>query len=98
MNSVELYLWAIGYLVVAVIFGGATLVVADHPHTGEGPGLTAQSATAAVVGALWPVMVVGLAQLLILRTAANRLRRQPSTTPGAHSLGHLIAAPLRRLD
>lgn len=93
MSSIELYLWAIGYLAVALLFGGATLVVADHPHTGERPGLTAQSATAAVVGALWPVMVVGLAQLLILRAAATRLRRKPSTTPGAHSLGRLIAAP-----
>jgi len=71
MSSVQLYPWGLSHLAISLLFGIAALVVADHLRSGEVPSATARGTAAVVAGALWPVMVVGLAQLLILRTVMN---------------------------
>ncbi|WP_313673466.1 hypothetical protein [Mycolicibacterium sp.] len=76
MSSVQLHPWGLSYLAVALLFGIATIVVADHLRSVEAPSATVQGTAAVVAGALWPVMVVGLAQLLILRTVMNWQRPQ----------------------
>jgi hypothetical protein len=78
MSSVQLHPWGLAYLAVALLFGVAALVVADHLRSGEAPSAAVRGTAAVVAGALWPVMVVGLTQLLILRTVTDRLRMRPT--------------------
>ena len=84
--------WVIAYLAVALLFGIAALVAADHLRTGEVPSVAVQSTAAAVAGAFWPVMVIGLAQLLIPRTVMSWRRPQL-----AHHAAEVASSSMGRL-
>lgn len=91
MNSTPLLPWGTAYVAVALLFAVASLVVADHLCTGEPPSVLTRGWVASVSGALWPVMLLGLAQLWLIRTVATiahpaQHRRAESATTPPHRL------------
>jgi len=67
-------MWAAVYLSgVAVVALGAW-VFSDAVRTGEPISVVAQALWAVVAGILWPVVLLGLAQLLVLRVVVKRLK------------------------
>ncbi|MCV7176511.1 hypothetical protein [Mycolicibacterium sphagni] len=67
--------WVIGYLCIAALVAGSAVVLAawsqrtqESVHTGFVPALLA--------GALWPLVVVGSAQWLLVCAIAQTLRRE----------------------
>jgi hypothetical protein len=74
--------WVIGYLCIAALVAGGAVVLAawsqgskESVHTGFAPALLA--------GALWPLVVVGFAQWLLVYAIAQTLRREQARTSEA---------------
>lgn len=91
MNSIQLLPWGIAYVAVALLFAVASLVVADHLSSDEPPSLLTRGWVASVSGALWPVMLIGIAQLWLIRTLFTRTR------PAQHRRVRSATARPRRL-
>ncbi|MBB3748993.1 Mg2+/citrate symporter [Mycolicibacterium sp. BK634] len=72
--------WVIMYLCIAALVAGAAVAFAawsrdterSTPHITVGPALLA--------GAVWPLLVLGLIQWLIVHAVATTLRKQPDRT------------------
>ncbi len=72
--------WVFVYLCVAALVAGAALVFAawfrgterSTPHITAGPAL--------VAGAVWPLLVLGVVQWLLVHGLAKTLRPQPERT------------------
>lgn len=75
MNGItSLQQWQVSYLVIALLFAMAAVVVAHHLRIGDPPSVATEATAAMIAGALWPVMVLGLAQLWAILQAVTRLR------------------------
>lgn len=72
MNGMQIHNWQVTYVVIAALFAVAALVVSDHLRVGEPPDARTRTVAAATAGALWPVMVVGMVQIYVIRSAFGR--------------------------
>ena len=66
--------WAGLYVAGGLLVTAAVLVFANRLYGEDQAYRPVRPAMAAVVGALWPVLLVGLAQLLLIHVAAKRAR------------------------
>jgi hypothetical protein len=66
-------MWFDLYLVSAVVAAVAACMIGPHFQSDD-PGDIARGIWSAIAGALWPLIVVGAAQILAVRYVARRLR------------------------
>jgi hypothetical protein len=66
-------MWMDLYLVVALLVAVATWLISPHFASSDAPGDVARGFFSAAAGALWPVVLVGTAQVLAVRYIARRL-------------------------
>lgn len=74
--------WQVAYGVVALLFAIATIGAGHHWRAGEPPSVAVQATGAVAAGALWPVMIIGLMQLWLIRHVVTRQcgrRTNPAT-------------------
>ncbi len=71
-------MWLDLYLVVAVVAAVAVWLVSPQFASYDAPGDAARAVWSAVAGALWPLMVVGVAQFLAISYVIRRLRPRHS--------------------
>ncbi len=76
-------MWLDLYLVLAVIAAVAVWLVSPQFASYDAPGDASRAVWSAVAGALWPVVVVGAVQIVIIRHVARRLHaaRVPAMEP-----------------
>lgn len=67
-------MWIDVYVVAAVLVAVATWLVSPHFQSFDPPGDIARGFWSAAAGALWPVVLVGAAQVYAVRYIARRLR------------------------
>lgn len=92
MNSIQIFPWGIAYVAVVVLFAVASLVAADHLSSGEPPSVITRGWVATVAGALWPVMLVGIAQVWLIRTLFTMARpAQPRPVKPGPARKHRLA-------
>lgn len=84
MSTALIQHWQAIYLCAALLAAAVTIVVGDHLRDGEPPAASTRCGVALTAGALWPVMLVGLLQLLVVDRTVGRARRR---TP-AHRAGN----------
>lgn len=73
-------MWFELYVVAAVVVGVAAWLVSPQFQSYDPPGDLTRAFWSAVAGALWPLIVVGAAQLFAVRYVARRLRPALSET------------------
>jgi hypothetical protein len=67
-------MWIDAYLVAALLVAVAAWVVSPHFQSYDPPGEITRGLWSAAAGALWPLVVVGAAQVFAVRYVARRLR------------------------
>ena len=83
MSGIEIHDWFIVYVCAALLFAGASTVFADQYWTADPPQGSQRLALIVLAGALWPILAVGLAQLLVIEVVARHIRHR-----------HAVYAPL----
>ncbi|MBB3601351.1 hypothetical protein FHT40_000984 [Mycolicibacterium sp. BK556] len=74
-------MWVDLYTVVAVLVAAATWLLSPHLQSYDPPGDIARGVWSAIAGALWPVVVVGVAQVYAVRYVAQRIRPVHAVAP-----------------
>lgn len=69
------YGWGGGYLCAALVAAAIASVYADAHRRPNAPGAERQWAVILLAAALWPVMIVGLAQLGVFAVVVSRRAR-----------------------
>mgnify|MGYP007086241721 CR=1 FL=1 len=82
MNSIGQQ-WQLAYAVIALLFAVSAIVAAHHLRVDEGPSAATESTLALVAGAIWPVMIVGLAQLWAVQRLMSRKQAGRQVPPQA---------------
>lgn len=72
-------MWITAYLITAVAVAFLTWHMSYHLQSFDGPSDEARVFWAIVAGAIWPVILLGLAQMLAIRVITRRLRPAPAT-------------------
>ena len=67
-------MWIALYLAVAIVVAAVTWHVSHRFQALDAPSEAVRAAAALVAGALWPLVVVGVIQLQVLRYIARKLR------------------------
>lgn len=67
-------MWFELYVVAAAVVGVAAWLVSPQFHSDDPPDDLTRAGFSVVAGALWPLIVVGIAQLFAVRYVARRLR------------------------
>ena len=70
-------MWMNLYAVSAVIGAVVTWLVSPHFQSSDPPSDAARGFWSVVAGVLWPVIVVGVVQLVAVRYVVQRLRSEP---------------------
>jgi hypothetical protein len=84
MDSTLVQHWQAVYLCAALLFAAATTAAGDHLREGGPPAMPTRCTVAMVTGALWPVVLVGLAQLMTINGLLRHLRAKgapPAVAP-----------------
>lgn len=76
MSGIAIHDWLIVYVCATLVFAGASTLFADHYWTADPPQGAQRAALIALAGALWPVLAVGIAQLLLIEVAARHVRHR----------------------
>lgn len=63
-----------GYLCAAFLVAAGAGVAAEHPSVDDPPARATRCAAAALIGALWPMTIVGLAQFWTISKLADQVR------------------------
>lgn len=71
-------MWTALYLALAVLAAGVTWHVSYRFQSLDAPSEAVRAAAALVAGALWPVVVLGVLQVQMVRYIARRLRATPA--------------------
>jgi hypothetical protein len=66
-------MWMDLYVVIALLFAVAIWLISPHFQSSDAPGDLARGFFSAAAGALWPLVLVGTAQVLAVRYVARRL-------------------------
>jgi hypothetical protein len=69
--------WITLYLITAVVVAVLTWHMSHHLQSFEGPTDTARGFWAIVAGAIWPVILLGILQVLAIHLAIRRLGHAP---------------------
>ncbi len=72
--------WVITYLCVAALVAGGAMAFAAWSRKSEPTNPSVTAVPALLAGALWPLLVVGLAQWLLVHALAKALRRESVRT------------------
>ena len=83
-------MWFDLYLLSAIIAAVAAWLVSPHFQSYDPPGDVVRGFCAVVAGALWPVILVGVAQVFVVRSIARRVRSARVETV---ELPPLVVAP-----
>jgi hypothetical protein len=67
-------MWVDVYVVTAVIVAVAVWLLSPHVQSTDPPGDITRGVWSAVAGALWPLTLVGVGQIYIVRLIARRIR------------------------
>jgi hypothetical protein len=67
-------MWVDVYVVTAIIVAVAVWLLSPHLQSYDPPGDVTRGIWSAVAGALWPLVLVGTAQIYAVRYIARRLR------------------------
>ncbi|SBS74408.1 conserved hypothetical protein [uncultured Mycobacterium sp.] len=67
-------MWIDLYLVGALVVGVAAWLVTPHFQSDDPPGDVARGFWSAAAGALWPLVLIGIAQVYAVRYIARQLR------------------------
>jgi hypothetical protein len=70
--------WITVYLITAVVVAFLTWDMSHHLQSLERPTDAARGAWSIVAGAIWPVIVLGLVQMLAIHVITRRLRHAPA--------------------
>ena len=73
MSSVQ---WAIAYLCIAALVAGGAVAFAAWSRRSQFAAPDVAAGPALLAGALWPLVVAGLAQWLLVHALAKTLRRE----------------------
>ncbi|MGY4708038.1 hypothetical protein ACXDF8_00450 [Mycolicibacterium sp. CBM1] len=84
-------MWIDLYVAAAIVVAGAAWLVSRQYLSYDPPSDVVRAFAAVLAGALWPLVIVGLGQVLAVRYIARRLRGA-APTPGV-DLDTLVAAP-----
>lgn len=71
-------MWITVYLITAVVVAFLTWHMSHYLQSVDSPTDTARAVWAIVAGAIWPVILVGLAQMLAIHLVTRRLRHAPA--------------------
>jgi predicted phage tail protein len=71
--------WITVYLITAVVVAVLTWHLSHHVQSLEGPTDAARGFWAIVAGAGWPVILLGVAEMLVIHLITRRLRHAPAT-------------------
>ena len=74
MSSLQ---WVIAYLCVAALVAGSAMAFAAWSRKSQPTHPSVTAVPALLAGALWPLVVAGLAQWLAVHALAKTLRREP---------------------
>jgi hypothetical protein len=74
--------WITVYLITAVVVAFLTWHMSHHLQSFDGPTDAGRSFWAIVAGVIWPIVLVGVVQMLAIHLITRRLRH----TPTAHAL------------
>ena len=72
-------MWITAYLITAVVVAFLTWHMSHHIQSFERPTDTARGYWSIVAGAIWPVILLGLVQMLAIHLITRRLRHAPAT-------------------
>ena len=72
-------MWITVYLITAVVVAVLTWHLSHHLQSFERPTDAARGTWSIVAGAIWPVIVLGLVQMLTIHLITRRLRHAPAT-------------------
>ena len=75
-------MWIDLYLVTAGIVAFGSWLVTDHLQSIDPPSDIVRGFWALLAGAMWPVVLTGVAQLFAVRYVAQRLRPAPAVYAG----------------
>ncbi|MCI4674293.1 hypothetical protein [Candidatus Mycolicibacterium alkanivorans] len=71
-------MWITLYLITAVVVAFLTWHMSHHLQSFDGPTDEARAFWSIVAGAIWPIVLVGVAQMLVVHLITARLRRAPA--------------------
>jgi hypothetical protein len=87
--------WVIGYLCIAALVTGGCVVLAAWSRKSQ-TSAPAVAVPALAAGALWPLVLAGLGQWLLVHGLGEALRRKPVHTDAASGYGRSPADPVSR--
>ena len=70
-------MWITVYLITAVVVAFLTWHMSHYLQSFDGPTDAARGYLSIVAGAIWPVILVGVVQMLAIHLIARRLRHAP---------------------
>jgi hypothetical protein len=82
--------WIAAYLTTAVVVAFLTWHMSHHFQSFERPTDAARALWAVMAGAVWPVILLGAAQMLVIHLITLRLRRAPAA--------HAVPVPVLASD
>ena len=71
-------MWITAYLITAVVAAFLTWHMSHHIQSFERPTDTARGTWSIVAGAIWPVIVLGLMQMLAIHLITRHMRYAPA--------------------
>ncbi len=83
MNSTVIQHWQFSYLCVAFLVATAASVVSDQLRASDPPAPVVRFTAVGLIGALWPLAIVGFIQLWTIAKLAAWLRPAPARTEAA---------------
>ena len=69
------------YLITAVVVAFLTWHLSHYLQSFDGPADAARGFSSIVAGAIWPVILLGVVQLLVIHLITRRLRPAPAALP-----------------
>ena len=90
--------WVIMYLCVAALVGAAAIALAAWSRGRETPTRHITVGPAVVAGAVWPLLLVGALQWLLVHGLAKTMRPQPERTSDAIYYGPLPSTSRSPVD
>ena len=74
MSGIAIHDWFIVYTFGALLFAGASTVFADQCWTADPPRGAQRAGLVGLAGVLWPVLAVGVVQLVLIELVARRVQ------------------------
>ena len=74
-------MWITVYLITAVVVAFLTWDMSHHLQSLERPTDAARGTWSIVAGAIWPVILLGIAQMLAIHLITRHLRHAPAAYP-----------------